>query len=275
MTSTQVPIDAILKASRALTLAGRWSEAAALLDAVEPTDDRTRALLGLAAAESVVESAWYRTTSPASERLDAVESLCETVELGPERQWDLRFLRLRSDYQDALLGEGSFRLGPEGKSEEMLAAIRSSGEDLSTQAPDEVRRGWAEMFLGLIADNLYDERDAAPAHYEIALTIGEADDDLLAREALRHLGDHDHDDGDHELALERWQRSTECGARGGSVPGTLTQQLLLAVIARDRGDEAGAVALGEEIRRWAEAIGADRIAGQAASFVAGIDPTQG
>jgi hypothetical protein len=131
------------------------------------------------------------------------------------------------------------------------------------------------MFLGLIADNLYDERDAAPAHYEIALTIGEADDDLLAREALRHLGDHDHDDGDHELALERWQRSTECGARGGSVPGTLTQQLLLAVIARDRGDEAGAVALGEEIRRWAEAIGADRIAGQAASFVAGIDPTQG
>jgi hypothetical protein len=173
-----------------------------------------------------------------------------------------------------LLSDGSFRPGPEGKPEELLAAIRSSCSDLSAQAPDDGRRGWAEMYLGLIADNLYDEREAAPAHYEIARTIGEAGDDLLAREALRHLGDHDHDHGGHGLALERWRRATEYGARGGSVPGTLTQQLLLAVIARDRGDEAGAIALGEEIRRWAEAIGADRIAEQAGSFVAGIDPTQ-
>ena len=40
--------------------------------------------------------------------------------------------------------------------------------------------------------------------------------DLLAREALRHLGHHDHDRGDHQLALERWGRATALGARAGA-----------------------------------------------------------
>ncbi|MGW7823051.1 hypothetical protein ACWGLF_34150 [Streptomyces puniciscabiei] len=57
------------------------------------------------------------------------------------------------------------------------------------------------------------------------------------------------------------------------MPGTLSQQLLLAVLARDAGDEAGARALASEIVRWAEAIGAHRLGAQAAGFLTGADPT--
>ena len=144
---------------------------------------------------------------------------------------------------------------------------------MRAQAPDDRRQGWAEMYLGLIADNLYAEREAAPAHYEVALRIGESHDDLLAREALRHLGDHDHDGGDYDRALACWTRATELGARSGLVPGTLSQQMLLAVLARDSGDEAGASALAEEIRRWAGAIGAAALEAEASGFRAGVDPT--
>src|ERR1043165_6688857 len=115
------------------------------------------------------------------------------------------------------------------------------------------------MYQGLIADTLLAERDAAPAHYRAALEAG-AGDPLLAREALRHLGDHDHDHGDHQLALDRWRRATELGAAAGNVPGTLSQLLLLAVLARDAGNEAGAVTLAAEIVRWATAIGAASLA---------------
>jgi len=118
----------------------------------------------------------------------------------------------------------------------------------------------------VIADNLFAERDVAPAHYQAALRASDAGDDLLAREALRHLGDHDHDNGDHELALDRWQRATVLGARAGAVTATLSQQLMLAVLARDAGDEAGATALAREISRWAGAIGATRLQAQAIRF---------
>jgi len=57
------------------------------------------------------------------------------------------------------------------------------------------------------------------------------------------------------------------------VPGTLSQQMLLAVLARDAGDEAGAAALAAEIARWAAALGAERLAAQANGFLAGADPT--
>ena len=55
--------------------------------------------------------------------------------------------------------------------------------------------------------------------------------------------------------------------------GVLAQQLLLAVLARDAGDEAGARALAAETLRWAEQLGATRLAGQVDGFLAGVDPT--
>ncbi|MFF1742358.1 hypothetical protein [Streptomyces mirabilis] len=271
-----------------MRIGGRWERATRLLDSAEATDPRSRARLALAAAEVALESDWFGGTALAGPRLAAAEEFVEVLdgELADEAhsdiRWDLDFLRLRHGYLGQVRVDGAFRVGPDGKDPDALAALRTHAERLRGQAPDDVRRGWAEMYLGLVADNLFAERDLAPGHYEAALRAGEAGgaggshdsgDDLLVREALRHLGDHDHDHGDHARARERWSRATELGARAGTVPGTLSQQLLLAVLARDAGDEAGAVALVGEIARWAGAIGAVTTEAQARGFLAGVDPT--
>jgi tetratricopeptide (TPR) repeat protein len=272
-TRAGTPVDEVIAAARDLAKAGRWRRATSLLDATTAADAEVHALLALAAAEVALERDWFCGSSAATGRLSTAEELCAAADLDPDSRWDLAFLQLRHGYFDQVLSAGSFHPGPEGKDPDLIAGLRRRADDLRTQAPDGVRRGWAEMYLGLIADNLRGERDAAPAHYEAALRGGESGDDLLAREALRHLGDHDHDRGDHQLALERWSRATTLGARAGAVPGTLSQQMLLAVLARDTGDEAGAAALAREIARWAAALGAERIEAQATGFLAGADPT--
>ncbi|WP_217571328.1 hypothetical protein [Streptomyces sp. GbtcB7] len=301
---TAVPLDELIAAARELRIGGRWERATRLLDSTEATGPRSRARLALAAAEVALESDWFGGTALAEPRLAAAEEFVEVLiasldgkpadEAHSDIRWDLDFLRLRHDYLGQVRVDGAFRFGPDGKDPDAPAALRTHAERLRGQAPDDVRRGWAEMYLGLVADNLFAERDIAPGHYEAALRAGEAGaaggtgeagatgeaggsracgDDLLVREALRHLGDHDHDHGDHARARERWSRATELGARAGTVPGTLSQQLLLAVLARDAGDEAGAVPLVREIARWAGAIGAVTTEAQARGFLAGVDPT--
>ncbi|MET7781273.1 hypothetical protein ABZT28_37045 [Streptomyces sp. NPDC005388] len=297
---TAVPLDELIAAARELRIGGRWERATRLLESAEATDPRSRARLALAAAEVALESDWFGGTSLAGPRLAAAEEFVESLdgkiadEAHSDIHWDLDFLRLRHGYLRQVHVDGASRAGPDGKDPDALAALRAHAEQLRGEAPDDVRRGWAEMYLGLVADNLFAERDLAPGHYEAALRAGEAGeageagatgeagragsshdsgDDLLVREALRHLGDHDHDHGDHARARERWSRATELGARAGTVPGTLSQQLLLAVLARDAGDEAGAVALVGEIARWAGAIGAVTTETWARGFLAGVDPT--
>ncbi|MGW7402710.1 hypothetical protein ACWGI9_03020 [Streptomyces sp. NPDC054833] len=266
--STVVDIDQLLAAARELRLAGRWERAARLLDSAAVTEPAARTRIALATAEVALERDWFTGTDTAAERITEAEKVV------PDGDWDMAFLRLRRDYGRLLLVGGVLSLGPAGKDPESLTALREGARALHEHAPDEVRRGWASMYLGLITDNHFADRAAAPAHYTAALRAAEAGpDDLLAREALRHLGDHDHDAGDHDLALDRWRRATALGARAGTVPGTLSQQMLLAVLARDTGDEAGACALATEIARWAEAIGAGRLQAQATAFLAGTDPT--
>lgn len=268
-----VPATEMAAAARALALGGRWRRAVALLDATVADGPRDRALLALASAQVALEGDWFGGTADAPARLRVAEEACAAAGPDPGLLWDVAFARLRHDYLGQILGTGAFRPGPEGKDPGVLAGIRERVGELRAQAPGAVRRGWAEMYLGLIADNLYGERDRAPAHYEAALRAGEDGDDLLACEALRHLGDHDHDRGDGRSALERWRRAATLAARAGAVPGTLTQQMLLAVLARDAGDEAGAAALATEIARWAHAASAVRLAEQATAFLGGADPT--
>ncbi|MET9405201.1 hypothetical protein ABZX90_05340 [Streptomyces sp. NPDC002935] len=269
--TTVVPLDQLLAAVRELRISGRWRRATDLLDAARAADARDRARLAVAAVEVALESDWFGGTSLAGERLDAAERAFKEARL--DGGWDLDFLRLRHGYLRLVRVDGRFRPGPDGKDPAALTALHAAAGGLRDRAPDAVRRGWAEMYLGLVADNLLAERDRAPAHYEAALRAGESGDDLLSREALRHLGDHDHDSGDHTRALERWRRATELGARAGAVPGTLSQQMLLAVLARDAGDEAGAAALAREVARWAGAIGAATTEAQAHGFLSGADPT--
>ncbi|HTJ32842.1 MAG TPA: hypothetical protein VL738_06385 [Dactylosporangium sp.] len=256
-----IPVETIIGAARDLAVAGRWDRAATLLDAAiadVPQDDAARgnaARLALAAADVAVDAGWFTGGGDEDARLSKVDE----YGLDPAQRWDLEFAWLRYEYRQ--------HLGRPDRN------VRRQGERLAETAPDERRRGWAHHYLGLITDNLFDERADAPAHYEAALARS-GGDDLLRREALRHLGDHDHEAGEHDLALSRWREATEAGARAGAVPGTLSQQLLLAVLARDAGDEAGATALAAEVARWANAIGAARTAAQATAFLAGVDPTQ-
>ncbi|MFI5889641.1 hypothetical protein ACIA5D_05915 [Actinoplanes sp. NPDC051513] len=255
-------VDEVMAAALELSHGGRWERALALLDAAPQ-----EAGIALAAAEVALDRDWWVGTGTAGERLVAAEK-------AGAGGWALDFLRLRNDYLQLIhpVG-GNFQPGPWGKDPDAIDGLERRGEGLRQTAPGQVEGGWAEMYLGLIADNLRADREAAPAHYEAALAAGAGRDDLLAREALRHLGDHDHDNGDQALALDRWQRATALGAGAGRVTGTLSQQLLLAVLARDAGDEAGAVALAAEVRRWADALGAIRIRDNAAGFLAGVDPT--
>jgi hypothetical protein len=259
-------LEETLAAALELARASRWNRALSLLDtlALLDTPDATttndRARIALTAVEVALESDWFAGTTLATGRLATAERLGGS-------SWDLEFLRLRHDYLGQL---GTFQFGPDGKDPEVLAQLRKRATDLAADtAADERRRGWARMYLGLILDNLFADREAAPQHYEAALRAGESTDDLLTREALRHLADHDRDRGDLVSAKLRWERATALGARAGLVAGTLSQQILLAVLARDTGDDRGATQLAEEIARWSDAIGATRLHTQAKAFLSG------
>jgi hypothetical protein len=273
MTNTvQTAADDVIAAALELACGGRWRLAADLLDGVSTDDAPVRARVALAAAQVALESDWFGDTALGARRLAAAEEAFARVDVDRGTRWDLAFAGLRQEYASLVLVDGGFSPGPRGKDPDALVALRRHAEELCAAAPDDVRRGWARMYLGLILDNVLEERDAAPAHYLAALAAGERGDDLLAREALRHLGDHDRERGDHGRAAERWARATGLGARAGLVVGTLSQQLLLAMLARDAGDEAGATVLATEIARWAGALGATRITSQATAFLSGADP---
>ena len=257
MTEIAVPRQVLASAARALAHAGRWQDAAALLDAAPPGDP----VLALTSAQVAVESDWFAGTTTAPHRLAIATR--HAPALDDAGRWDLAFAGVRTEYRTVLMADQADR--------EAATALLHRAATLATTAPDAVRNGWAEMYQGLICDNLLDEPDIAPAHYRVALEAGSADP-LLAREALRHLGGHDHDNGDAETALTRWRLATELGAAAGNVPGTLSQQLLLAVATRAAGNEAGAYTLATEIARWATAIGAPALAAQATAFLDGADP---
>jgi hypothetical protein len=255
-------LDEVIAAALDLARAARWQRALRLLDAADAAEPGDRDRIARTAAEVAVESDWFAGTALGAGRL------ATAARLGGD-SWDLDFLRLRHDYRVQVLDSGTFRPGPDGKDPDAIAELRARAGELAGRAPDRTRHGWARMYLGLIADNVFAERDAAPDHYAAALHAGESGDDLLAREALRHLGDHDRDRGDLGTARERWERATALGARAGLVAGTLSQQMLLAVLARDTGDEPGAVRLGTEVARWAGAVGAVRLRDQAEEFLTG------
>jgi hypothetical protein len=271
MTTATTDLPTLLTAVTALENAARYDDALALVDATEVSDDRDRLDLLMARASVVGRRDYTRgTRSSGDHPLEAAQELAARIGTGPTVAWDLAMLQLRREYADQLV-DG---IGPAGRDVSVVAAMTAEAARLRDTAPDDGRRGWALMCLGWFADNLRGDRVEAPGHYAEALAAGRTvADDLLVFEAQRHLGDHAHDDGDHDGALAAWQESTVAAARGGHVLGVLAQQVLLAVLARDAGDEAGARALAGETQRWAEALGATRLAGQAAGFLAGVDPT--
>jgi tetratricopeptide (TPR) repeat protein len=271
-----VGIDEIVAAVAALTWAARYDVARGLLDsAVSAVDgDEAARRLALASAATAVHHD-FRTVGPrwAPDAIAAARSA-----VGHRDQWQLEFLELQHDYGRELIGpDGNLRFGPDGRDPGRAAALALRAEALAASASDVADGGWAAFYRGLIGDNLTGDRAGAPRWLDRALeAAGQAGDDYLAGEALRHLGDHDEEAGELEQARARWERSAQLWARAGNVTGVLAQQILLAQLAVTEGRPAAGTAIAREVSRWAGALGlvlyqrhADAVVADAASALTG------
>jgi len=254
-TSAPGAVDEIIAAATALSWAARWDIARRLLASVPATglDDAAARRLALAGATTAVHHD-FRTAGPrwAPAAIAAAEAVAD-----PDRRWDLDLLELQHDYGTELIRpDGQPAFGPDGHDPARLAELARRAEALMRSAPDAAGAGWAAFYRGLIADNLIGDRDSAPAWFTQALeAAGQADDDYLAGEALRHLGDHDEEAGDLERARARWERSAQLWAGIGNMTGVLAQQLLLAQLAVTEGRAPAGLAIAGEVSRWAGALG--------------------
>ncbi|MGH8880928.1 MAG: hypothetical protein ACRD0P_26835 [Stackebrandtia sp.] len=266
-----IPVETVIAAARCLRHANRYAEATALLTSAADPDEDPR--LAVARAEVLVADDWHHGRWTDTDKMRDARRIVEAHGT-PVQIWDLDRQFVWAGYGRQLFtADGSRRQVSDREPAEM-AELRRRAEALLDSAPDGRRRAWAEFNLGLVGDNIFGERENSPAHFAAALRGAEEHgDDYLIFESLRHLGDHDHDAGDHELTRQRWERSAHHAAKAGLVGATLAQLLLLAVSARDRDDEGGAMLLATEVHRWADAIGFKRIREQAAEFIAGVDPT--
>jgi tetratricopeptide (TPR) repeat protein len=264
-----VAVDEIIVAATALSWAARWDIARRLLASAQATglEDVAARRLALAAATTAVHHD-FRTAGPrwAPAAIAAAEAIAD-----PDRRWHLDLLELQHEYGTELIRpDGQPAFGPDGHDPARLAALAGQAEALMRTAPDVAGEGWAAFYRGLIADNLIGDRDGAPAWFTQALeAAGQAKDDYLAGEALRHLGDHDEEAGDLERARARWERSAELWARIGNMTGVLAQQLLLAQLAITEGRAPAGMAIATEAGRWAGALGLALYQKQADTLLAG------
>jgi tetratricopeptide (TPR) repeat protein len=253
----EIPAQPLAAAARDLMLAGRWDQATALLSCGSGANDAERAVLAVAEAEVAVDHDFWCRTDRGSSILARASAAVAGAPQDPVLAYDLEFLRLRHDYAAELFGpDGVPRFGPDGRETAVIDALAARAEGLRAAAPDGARGAAATFYAGLIADNLRGDGAAARTAFAAALSLAEeAGDDLVVSEALRHLGYHHGEAGDTEQARQMWERSAELRQRAGAVPYALSQQLLLAGLARDTGDPDQARAVAGQVRRWARALG--------------------
>ena len=254
----------LLAAVRALTRAARYDEARALLGSHSgPGFALARAEVGLALA--------YHGRSPDGVLATLVAAAQDETRADPVSSWDAGFLALRHAYTVEIFDPARVIGSPEGRDPAAIGALRRDAEALHTAAPDTGRHGWAAFYLGLVHGNVHGEFDTGKPFWEEALVRARSvGDEYLCFEALRHLGDYALEGaGDADSARSQWEESAAHAARAGGVPQVLAQQVLLARLALDRGEEQGARLLAAEVARWAEAIGAVRTAGHAREILAG------
>ena len=253
----EIPAQPLAAAARDLMLAGRWDQATALLSCGSGANDAERAVLAVAEAEVAVDQDFWCRTDRGSSILARASEVVASAPQDPVLGYDLEFLRLRHDYAAELFGpDGVPRFGPDGREAAVTDALATRAEGFHAVAPDGARGAAATFYAGLIADNLRGDGAAARTAFAAALSLAEeAGDDLVVSEALRHLGYHHGEAGDTEQARQMWERSAELRQRAGAVPYALSQQLLLAGLARDTGNPDQARAVAGQVRRWARALG--------------------
>ena len=268
----KIALSVLVESSATLMRAGRWDDATHLLHAVEPEGAEERLILAAAEAEVAVDQDFAQRTDNAGAALEIVEEALSEVP-DPVLGWDLRMLRLRKDYFVALFAgdrgpEPEPAPAPAPADNPAAKELSERAELLRRDAPDEARAGASAFYAGLIADNLRGLTPTAFDYYTEALEIGErVRDDLLASLALRHLGAHAHTAGDLKLARTQWERSTELRQKVGHLLGVLAQQTLLAVLARDEGNQAATAAIATEVNRWAHQAGIPALEAETATLM--------
>jgi tetratricopeptide (TPR) repeat protein len=261
-------------AARALTLAGQWTQAAALLAAAVGANDAERAVLAIAEAQVAVDHDFWCRTKHGSSALPRASAAVADGPTDPVLAFDLELLQLRYSYAQELFGaDGSPRFGPFGRDASVIDDLAARAGRLRAAAPDQGRSAAATFYAGLIEDNL--RGDGAAARSAFAAALAAAQDDLTESEALRHLGYHLAEAGDAEQARQMWERSTELRQRAGAVPYVLSQQLLQAGLARDTGDPDGARAVAGQVARWARALGIAILEAGAAELAEPAEPRAG
>lgn len=254
----EIPAGSLAAAAGALTLAGRWTQAAELLAAARAGSDGERAVLAVADAEVAVDQDFWCRTDRGSPALSRAIVAVAAAPADPVLSFDVEFLRLRHDYGCELFGPGGGapRFGPSGRDAGVIDDLAARAARLRTTAPDHGRAASASFYTGLIEDNLRGDEAAAASAFALALAQAEeAGDELTVSEALRHLGYQAMQAGDADRARQMWERSREQRQRAGAVPYVLSQQLLLAGLARDSADLDAARAVALEVRHWARALG--------------------
>ena len=256
----EIAAEPLAAAARALMLAGRWDQAASLLSLAVGADEAERAVLAVAEAGVAVDRDFWCRTDRGSSVLPRARSAVASVAGvagSPALAFDVEFLQLRRDYAKELFGpEGAARFGPAGRDFAVVEELAERAGRLRAAAPDRGRGAAATFYAGLIADNLRGDGAAARSLFTAALEAASDDGaDLVESEALRHLGYQLSEDGEVERARQMWERSAELRQRAGAVPYVLSQQLLLAGLARDTGDPASARAVAGQVGPWARALG--------------------
>jgi tetratricopeptide (TPR) repeat protein len=204
-----VDIVIVIASARDLVRAGRWEQAARLLDATDPSTPHESGALAAARADADVDHAFWTRRDADAARLDVA---C-TLAADDAQAWIVDFAQLRSSYARQLyvkLAGGS----------PVADGLAAEADRLAEGAPDATARAYARFYRGLIAAVLDDDEAAAERHWRAAL---DTDDEYVRSHALRHLGGIADDAGRHDEALELWRESTRLRQRAGYLPGVLAQ----------------------------------------------------
>ena len=214
----EIDVRRLTAAARALMLAGRWAQAAGLLEDASAASPAERAVLAVAQAEVAVDQDFWVRTNLGSSALERASTAAADAAADPSVGFDLEFLRLKHDYTGKLFGAAGDapRFGPQGRNAEVIDRLASRAANLRASAPDRERAAAATFYAG--------------------------------------------------QARQMWERSAEQRQRAGAVPYVLSQQLLLAGLARDTGDPDAARTVAREVGRWAHALGVTLLESQAAEI---------
>jgi tetratricopeptide (TPR) repeat protein len=240
-----IPASDLVAAARALSLAGRWPQATALLAAADAADDAERAVLAVAAAGAAVDQDFWARTTCGATALDRASAAIDRLAEAPEDVvFDLSFAALKHDYDEQLFGT---------RDATVAEALAERASALRGRAPDPARRARAAFYAGLIGELLRGDAEAGRLGYEEALRLGEeSGDELIVSYACRHLGSLAFDAGDVDRARALLRRSLELRQRLGCVPHVLAQLFALAEV--DAAESvAGAAAAARMVRDWAAA----------------------